>query len=234
MANLLDNAIKFSPQGRGRIILAAEAVVRHGSARQVVVSVTDEGIGIPEADRGRVVERFFRGETARHTPGSGLGLALVQAVATLHDGSLVLEDARPGVRAVLRLAAPSGRVDGASSQDHGGESALPRIGSPVMRRALYVLVLMAGFIPVSAGRSGGAFGQPAPVVEVPAAPMPVMSDTAEYCVQLEHRIAIQPVRSAEVRKLVSTGHQLCDHGQVRRGVSYMRRALIMQRRDAPP
>ncbi len=127
VANLLDNAIKFSPAGRGRITLAVEAVGA-AAGRQVVVSVTDQGIGIPEADRGRVVERFFRGETARHTPGSGLGLALVQAVATLHDGSLTLEDARPGTRAVLRLAAaPPRRVTAASSADHGGESMLPAL-----------------------------------------------------------------------------------------------------------
>ncbi len=73
-----------------------------------------------------------------------------------------------------------------------------------------------------------ALGQP-----VAEAPVRVMSDTAEYCTQLEQRIGALPARSAEVRRLVSTGHRLCDHGQVRRGVSYMRRALIMQRGDAP-
>ncbi len=103
-----------------------------------------------------------------------------------------------------------------------------------MKRALSVLVLMVGFAPATGSRLGGAFGQPAPGGEMPVAPMSVLSDTVEYCVQLEHRIAAQPVRSGEVRKLVSTGHQLCDHGQVRRGISYMRRALIMQRGDAPP
>jgi hypothetical protein len=82
--------------------------------------VSDQGMGIPEEDRARAVERFFRGETARNTPGSGLGLALVQAVATLHDGSLVLEDARPGVRAVLRLTAVGpARMSGASPGPHG-------------------------------------------------------------------------------------------------------------------
>jgi signal transduction histidine kinase len=119
VANLLDNAIKFSPQG-GQITLSAES-----AHRQVVIAVADQGIGIPEEDRARAVERFFRGETARHTPGSGLGLALVQAVATLHDGSLVLEDARPGVRAVLRLnALKPARMTGASSPPHGEDTAL--------------------------------------------------------------------------------------------------------------
>jgi signal transduction histidine kinase len=114
VANLLDNAIKFSPQG-GQITLSAQS-----AHRQVVITVADQGIGIPEEDRARAPERFFRGETARHTPGSGLGLALVQAVATLHEGSLLLEDAGPGVRAVLRLnAVKAARMTGASSQPHG-------------------------------------------------------------------------------------------------------------------
>jgi signal transduction histidine kinase len=98
VANLLDNAIKFSPEG-GRIVLAASK-----TERQVLITVADQGVGIPEEDRQRATERFFRGERARSTPGSGLGLALVQAVATLHEGTLVLEDANPGVRALLRLS----------------------------------------------------------------------------------------------------------------------------------
>ena len=57
------------------------------------------------ADRERVVERFYRGESARSTPGSGLGLALVQAVAQLHGGTLALADNAPGVQAILRLPA---------------------------------------------------------------------------------------------------------------------------------
>jgi signal transduction histidine kinase len=97
VANLLDNAIKFSPPG-GTVVLSA--VAADGGVR---ISVADQGPGIPEADRARATERFFRGEQARSTPGSGLGLALVQAVATLHDGALVLQDADPGLRAMLSL-----------------------------------------------------------------------------------------------------------------------------------
>ena len=99
VANLLDNAIKFSPDG-GQITLRAARV-----DRQVWLSVADQGPGIPEADRPRATERFFRGETARSTPGSGLGLALVQAVALLHEGRLMLDDAAPGLRATLALPA---------------------------------------------------------------------------------------------------------------------------------
>ena len=81
------------------------------SSAFVSLLVQDNGPGIPEADRLRATERFFRGEQARNTPGSGLGLALVEAVAQLHGGSLALEDAAPGLRAMLtfpaHLATPS-------------------------------------------------------------------------------------------------------------------------------
>ena len=71
----------------------------------VKLSFTDQGPGIPTADRSRATERFFRGEAARSTPGSGLGLALVLAVAQLHGGTLRLEDAGLGLRATLSLPA---------------------------------------------------------------------------------------------------------------------------------
>lgn len=99
-ANLLDNAIKFTPAG-GRVTLAAE---RRGA--EVAITVSDTGPGIPAGDRARVVERFYRAEASRGTPGSGLGLALVQAVATLHGGTLVLEDGAPGLRATMLIPAP--------------------------------------------------------------------------------------------------------------------------------
>ncbi|MSP03631.1 MAG: HAMP domain-containing protein [Acetobacteraceae bacterium] len=96
-ANLVDNAVKFSPS-QGTVRLSAET-----QGRRTRIVVTDQGPGIQEEDRSRATERFYRGDTARGTPGSGLGLALVQAVAFLHGGSLRLEDAGPGLRAVLDL-----------------------------------------------------------------------------------------------------------------------------------
>ncbi len=99
IANLLDNAIKFSPRD-GVVRLAAQPL-----GDRIRIEVADQGPGIPEPDRARATERFFRGEQARNTPGSGLGLALVQAVAQLHDGALLLEDAKPGLRAMLILPA---------------------------------------------------------------------------------------------------------------------------------
>ena len=116
VANLLDNAIKFSPQG-GVVSLSAQR-----TERQVWVSVADQGPGIPEADRPRATERFFRGEAARSTPGSGLGLALVQAVALLHEGALQLDDAHPGLRASLVLAALMPHMNTPSSVPHAVEN----------------------------------------------------------------------------------------------------------------
>ncbi len=97
IANLLDNALKFSPPG-GMVRLSAE-----NAGRMIVISVADRGPGIPADDRGRAMERFYRGEAARNTPGAGLGLALVQAIAQLHAGSLSLTDNMPGLKAMLRL-----------------------------------------------------------------------------------------------------------------------------------
>jgi signal transduction histidine kinase len=97
VANLVDNAVKFSPAGSAVRLSATQMPTG------VEIAVADQGPGIPEADRARAAERFFRGESARNTPGSGLGLALVQAVAQLHGGGLRLADAAPGLIAILSL-----------------------------------------------------------------------------------------------------------------------------------
>ncbi len=122
VANLLDNAIKFSLPG-GAVRLRARIV-----GRQVAVEVADQGIGMAQADRMRASERFFRAEAARHTEGSGLGLSLVQAVAHLHDGSLALEDAEPGLRAILTLGLarpPGAQMKAASPADHARATIKP-------------------------------------------------------------------------------------------------------------
>jgi signal transduction histidine kinase len=107
VANLLDNAVKFSSAGKG-VRLTAFAV-----PDGVQITVADEGPGIPVDDRKRATERFFRGESARNTPGAGLGLALVQAVAQLHGGTLALQDGSPGLVAVISLPAPDEPPPGA-------------------------------------------------------------------------------------------------------------------------
>jgi signal transduction histidine kinase len=103
VANLLDNAVKFSPPGQ------SVEVTARPTAAGTDITVTDHGPGIPAEDRDHVTERFFRGEKARSTPGAGMGLALVQAVAQLHGGTLALEDAAPGLRATLTVPAAEAR-----------------------------------------------------------------------------------------------------------------------------
>lgn len=97
LANLVENAVRHGREG-GRIGLDV-------SAQEVAVS--DDGPGIPEAERERVFRRFHRLDAARATPGSGLGLALVRAVAGLHGMRIALEDAAPGLRVRVALPAPT-------------------------------------------------------------------------------------------------------------------------------
>src|ERR1700712_3348662 len=83
---------------------------------QVLLSVTDHGPGIPQADRKHAVERFVRLEASRTQPGSGLGLSLASAVATLHGGELRLDDAHPGLSATLTNPARAGASDRLAAQ----------------------------------------------------------------------------------------------------------------------
>lgn len=101
MVNLLENAMKYAKPEDGSAGKIAVDLQREGA--NVLVTVADNGPGIPEADRIRVLERFVRLEKSRSEPGSGLGLALVNAVARLHGGNFRIEDNGPGVRAVLEL-----------------------------------------------------------------------------------------------------------------------------------
>jgi signal transduction histidine kinase len=100
VASLLDNAIKYAGAGAA---IRVRAGLHHGQAS---ISVHDNGPGIPDGERDKVTQRFYRLDKSRHLPGNGLGLAIVSATATSHGGALVLEDAAPGLiaRIVLPLA----------------------------------------------------------------------------------------------------------------------------------
>lgn len=101
MANFLENAAKHGANG-GQVGLE---IRRIDGAPEVIV--TDKGPGIPEAERDHVLERFVRLDASRSTPGSGLGLSLVSAIARLHGAELVLEDNRPGLKVTLRFRRPA-------------------------------------------------------------------------------------------------------------------------------
>ena len=97
ITNLLDNAIKYTPAG-GEVSLELKRISKTAN-----ITVSDTGSGIPEAERDKVVQRFYRLESSRSNPGSGLGLSLVNAVTKLHRAELLLEDNAPGLKATLRL-----------------------------------------------------------------------------------------------------------------------------------
>ena len=101
LGNMVDNALKYAPV-RGVIAITA----RRLDGERVAVVVADNGPGVPEHERTRVIERFYRVDASRGTPGVGLGLSVVSAVARLHGGALNLEDNRPGLRATMLLHAP--------------------------------------------------------------------------------------------------------------------------------
>jgi len=117
LANLVENAIKYGKpdaETAGTVVSMDARQITIEAKRegdQVLLSVTDRGPGIPEVDRKHVVERFVRLEASRTMPGSGLGLSLASAVATLHGGELRLGDAQPGLVATLALPARAGAGD---------------------------------------------------------------------------------------------------------------------------
>jgi signal transduction histidine kinase len=99
VSNLVDNALKYG-QKDGRISIVA----KQSADKTIELAVADDGPGIGDAEKSKVTERFYRGDASRGTPGVGLGLSLVAAVAKLHGGALKLTDNHPGLRATLVLA----------------------------------------------------------------------------------------------------------------------------------
>ena len=103
LANLLDNSVKYSPEQGGAIEMTAEK-----GKNAVFISVADQGIGIPEADKARIWKRLYRGDQSRHQRGLGLGLSLVRAVVKAHRGSVTVESALgKGSTFTIRLPATS-------------------------------------------------------------------------------------------------------------------------------
>ena len=101
LTNLLDNAINHTPSGTG---VTGWAGIEGGLPTLVIA---DTGPGIPQADRTRVFRRFFRLEQSRTSPGSGLGLSLVAAIAETHGAQIELGDNAPGLRVTIRFPAPT-------------------------------------------------------------------------------------------------------------------------------
>ena len=141
VANLIDNALKYAvrhalelrqdkPEDGTRAALPGQAkihvsVVRIGpmpaeeadDMRPIRLSVADNGPGIAEEDRGRVLQRFVRLDKSRSQPGSGLGLSLVNAVASLHDAKIELDDNKPGLIFSLQFPALAPEHDAAQEEE---------------------------------------------------------------------------------------------------------------------
>jgi len=98
LSNLIDNALKYAPACG-----AIEVGVQQISGGALEISVSDNGPGIEDAEKSKVMQRFYRGDASRGTPGVGLGLSLVQAIAKLHGAQVDLRDNGPGLRAVMTM-----------------------------------------------------------------------------------------------------------------------------------
>jgi signal transduction histidine kinase len=106
LVNLVDNAVRYAA--------STVSVTARADGQWVVLAVSDDGPGIPRAEAERVFDRFTRLDDARSRDpadgaGSGLGLAIVRATAAAHGGAAWLEDAGPGLRAMVRLPAAPGQ-----------------------------------------------------------------------------------------------------------------------------
>jgi two-component system sensor histidine kinase TctE len=99
--NLIDNALKYTPEG-GRV------TVRADGAEEALLEVEDDGIGIPEEDRERVFERFYR-VLGTGADGSGLGLPICSEIAELHRASIALEAGEGGQGTRVVIAFPRRR-----------------------------------------------------------------------------------------------------------------------------
>lgn len=109
LANLIENPIRHCPAGVGITVTLRQ------EADMPILCVADTGPGIPASEREKLFRRFYRLEASRTTPGSGLGLALVKAVADLHGASVELSDNQPGLRVTVRFLAAGQRAqDGIS------------------------------------------------------------------------------------------------------------------------
>jgi len=102
IANLVDNAIKHGRAG-GQVVVANENV-----DGKPVISIADDGPGIPADEYEHVFKRFYRLEQSRYTTGNGLGLSLVAAVARLHGARIEMLDNAPGLKFRLWFSAPTG------------------------------------------------------------------------------------------------------------------------------
>ncbi|MGI9310758.1 MAG: ATP-binding protein [bacterium] len=120
VANLIENAIKYTPR-RGRI---GVALARRGD--HAIITVADNGPGIPANERDNVFRRFYRLDQSRSSSGNGLGLSMVSAVVAMHNGSIELQDNHPGLRTVMKLPLATQSEESASASSQNPSTAPPQ------------------------------------------------------------------------------------------------------------
>lgn len=96
-ANILENAIKYTPD-RGNLSISLIRL-----SNDLIITIADNGLGIPATERKNVFRRFYRLDQSRGSSGNGLGLSMVSAVISMHNGTIALEDNIPGLRTIIRL-----------------------------------------------------------------------------------------------------------------------------------
>lgn len=109
--NLVENGLRHCPTG-SHVSIGVSA-----STNETSLWVSDDGPGIPSSDTDKVFRRFYRGEKSRTSPGHGLGLSLVQAIANLHQASISVRDNQPGLRVVAKFAASAATEDDKPTQE---------------------------------------------------------------------------------------------------------------------
>ena len=120
-ANVFENAIKYTPE-KGQLSVS---LIRLST--QVIVTISDNGPGIPENERENVFRRFYRLDRSRSTSGNGLGLSMVNAVIALHNGTITLEDNHPGLRTEIRLPLVSAEKIEKTAEPEMGQESLLRV-----------------------------------------------------------------------------------------------------------
>jgi two-component system sensor histidine kinase SenX3 len=132
VANLVDNAIAYSAEGT-RVVVQASATSDHQARPTVDIAVTDQGLGIADADLDRIFERFYRVDPARSraTGGTGLGLAIVRNIVTNHLGTIAVQST-VGQGSTFTIRLPRVHLHGSSSESERREQAGAR-SAPAMR-----------------------------------------------------------------------------------------------------
>jgi signal transduction histidine kinase len=118
LSNLIDNALKYAPDN-GLI----EVTIRRRPDGLAEIAVADNGPGILDSEKAKVVARFYRGDASRGTPGVGLGLSLAQAVAKLHGSTLELSDRNPGLRVLIAVSCVEPAAVPGAGPANGGAAA---------------------------------------------------------------------------------------------------------------